>query len=135
MPEYLVSIMYHDPESFALWNRGVIEDYESNAGLFIMANTPGEAIAWGEQVGEELLRFVCSDPTLDWHSFDYVCRIENAADGGSWSHCLDFFQHVRAGERPVFDRMTSDADRRWEEQNQKERTAANKAAKPDQQQE
>lgn len=133
MAEYLVGIMYHEPESFALWNRGVIEDYESTTGLFITADTLEEAIAWGDRVGQELLRFVCSDPTLDWHLFDYHCWIEHRADGGGWSHCLDFFQHVRAGEWPVFERMTSDAYRRWEEDQQNGRAGATKAPTPDRQ--
>ncbi len=33
MATFLVGIQYHEPESFALWKRGVIEDYESSIEL------------------------------------------------------------------------------------------------------
>ena len=32
MPQYLVGILFHEPEPFAQWNRGLIEDYESSTG-------------------------------------------------------------------------------------------------------
>src|SRR3954471_11279722 len=69
MAEYLVGIVYHEREAFALWNRGAIEDYESSTGLFVEADTPAEALAWAERAGEALLRHVNGDPSLDWKAF------------------------------------------------------------------
>ena len=58
MAEYLVGIQYHEPEPYAQWERGVMEDYESSTGLFVEADSPEAAVAWGEQVGQALLRHV-----------------------------------------------------------------------------
>jgi hypothetical protein len=49
MPRYLIGIMFHEPEPFAEWKRGLIEDYESNTGLFVDAGSAIEAIAWGKK--------------------------------------------------------------------------------------
>jgi hypothetical protein len=62
---YLVGIVFHEPDAFAAWNRGTIEDYESSTGVFVDAASREEAIAWGEVTGEALLRFVNRDSSLD----------------------------------------------------------------------
>lgn len=111
MPTYLIGIMLHEPESFALWNRGIIEDYESNTGLFIEAGSEAEAIEWGEQVGTALLRHLNQDDSLDWKR-KYCCYLENPKTT-AWKHCLDFFQHVRVGEMPDLNRMTAKAYAQW----------------------
>jgi hypothetical protein len=49
MRQYLIGMMFHEPEPFAQWNRGLNEDYESSTGLFIEAPSALEAIAWGER--------------------------------------------------------------------------------------
>lgn len=113
MPEYLVGIMFHEPGPMALRNRGVIEDYESTAGIFVQAESPEDAVAWGEQIGEALLRDVNCDPTLDWRLLGYYCWVEESPSTSRWRHCLEFFQHVRRGEMPDFNRMTADAYARW----------------------
>ena len=113
MFEYLVGIMYHEPESFALWNRGVIEDYESSTGLFITADTAEDAIRWGEEVAHALLRHANNDSALDWNGFGYFCWVEESPRDSGWGHCLGFFQHVRAGEWPDLSRMTTAAYSRW----------------------
>lgn len=114
--EYFVGIMYHEPESYDLWIRGLIEDYESSTALFITADSAEAAIAWGEQVGQALLRQVNHDPTLDWKSLGYFCWVEQSSSASSWSHCLDFFPHVRAGEWPDLKQMTTAAYTRWLEE-------------------
>ncbi len=50
MAEFLIGFSYHEPEPYALWNRGVIEDYESSTGVFIEASTPSEALEWAERI-------------------------------------------------------------------------------------
>ena len=65
MPEYLVGIVYHEPEAFAAWNRGATEDYESATGLYVEADTPEAALAWAGRVGEALLRHANADSSLD----------------------------------------------------------------------
>lgn len=123
MPEYLVGICYHEPESFALWQRGVIEDYESSTGLWVTADSSDEAVAWGERVGEALHRQVNGDPNADW-SADYSCWVEESPMTSGWGHCLDFFQRVRFGEMPTLDRMGTEAYVRWQEQTHAEQDAA-----------
>jgi hypothetical protein len=113
MPEYLVGVMYHEPEPFADWNRGVMEDYESSTGLFIEADSAEEAVAWGEQVGQALLRYVNHDDTLNWSAFEYFCWLEESPDDSGWQHCLGFFQHVRVGQMPDLGRMTTEAYSHW----------------------
>lgn len=115
MPCYLIGIMFHEPESFALWHRGVIEDYESTTGLFIDAHKPDEAIAWGERVGQSLLRHCNKDDSLDWKSFGYYCWIEESPALSCWKHCLDFFLRVQTGEMPDLNQMGTAAYTKWQE--------------------
>jgi hypothetical protein len=123
MPEYLVGICYHEPEPFALWQRGVIEDYESSTGLWVAAESPDEAVAWGKRVGEALHRMVNGDPSADW-GVDYSCWLEESPATSCWAHCLDFFQRVRVGEMPRLDQMGTEAYVRWQEQRHAEPGAA-----------
>lgn len=44
--EYLVIFQYHEPEPRQLFERGLIEDYESSTGVFIKA----ESAAAGDAV-------------------------------------------------------------------------------------
>jgi hypothetical protein len=114
MHEYLVGLMYHDSESFALWKRGIAEDYESTTGLFIEAESEVDALKWGGVVAVELLRHVTLEPSLTCEQFGYECWIEPDPQTSSWSHCLDFFQHVHCGQMPVLEKMTSDAYAKWQ---------------------
>ena len=124
MPEYLVGLMFHEPESFALWNKSLIEDYESSTGLFVQADSAAEAIAWGEEVGEALLRYVNHDETLNWSAFGYYSWLEESPQKSDWGHCLRFFQHVQVGELPDLAMMTTAAYSRWLEQAQVDPNAA-----------
>jgi hypothetical protein len=112
MPEFLVGIGYHEPEPFAQWQRGLIEDYESSTGLWVVADTPEQAVAWGGRVGEALHRRVNNDPLADW-SADYSCWLEESPTKSGWAHCLDFFQRVRVGEMPALECMETEAYHRW----------------------
>lgn len=111
--EYLIGVMYHEPDSLDLWNRGIIEDYESCTGLFIEAESAEAAVAWVEEVGQALLRLVNGDATLDWKSLGYFCWVEPSLQDSGWAHCLDNFQHVRVGQWPEIERMTTAAYTRW----------------------
>jgi hypothetical protein len=111
--EYLIGIAYHEPEPYGQWERGLIEDYESSTGLFVEATSPGAAVEWGEQVGQALLRHTNGDVSLDWKSLGYFCWVEESPLSGGWGHCLDFFQHVRVGQWPDLERMTTEACTRW----------------------
>jgi hypothetical protein len=104
MPEYLVGIMYHEKESFALWKRGVIEDYESSTGLYIDADNPDHALAWGAQVGSALLKHADPGTTADWNALYYCWLVESPATS-NWAHRLDKFQHVRVGQMPNLQQM------------------------------
>jgi hypothetical protein len=54
LKKYLVGIVYHDPESWKCWKSGIIEDYESSTGVFIIAGSEQDAIQWGEKIAEKL---------------------------------------------------------------------------------
>ena len=110
---YLVGITFHEPEAFAAWNRGVIEDCESSTGVFIDAVSREEALEWGEAIGKALLRFVNGNDELDWKGFGYFAWIEDTPEAGSWKHCLDFFPRVATGTMPDLSRMTSAAYEEW----------------------
>ena len=125
MSRYLVGIMFHEPEPYALWNRGIIEDYESSTGLFVSANTREEAISWGEVVGQLLLRRLNNDPDLNWADCGYSCWIEDDVESSEWSHCKDFFQSVDVGVVPNLDEMGTAAYERW-----MERTAVRRDESP-----
>lgn len=115
MPTYLVGILYHEPVPHRLWLDGAIEDYESSTGLFVEASDAAEAIAWGERVGSELLRYVNEDRALDWNLLGCRCWIVPDPPSSAWSHCLDFFQRVNAGEMPSLEAMTTASYERWSE--------------------
>jgi hypothetical protein len=115
MPEYLVGISYQEPEPFAQWQRGLIEDYGSSTGLWVAAETPAEAVARGERVGEALHRRVNGDPAADWAAAGHWCWLEKSPEASGWGHCLEFFPRVRVGELPPLDQMGTEAYNRWRE--------------------
>ena len=114
MPEYLVGFSYHESEPFARWQHGLTEDYESSTGLWVTADTPAEAVAWGERVGEALHRWINGDPVAEWAGAGHFCWLEESPAASGWAHCLDFFQRVRAGQMPPLDRMSTEAYSRWQ---------------------
>jgi hypothetical protein len=117
MTTYLVGMLYHEPESWALYQAGVIEDCESTTGIFVDASSPEEALAWGEKIAETLLRKSNNDESLDWKGLGYFCWIEAEPTTSNWKHCLSFFQHVELGEWPDFNALGSAAYKKWAEQN------------------
>ena len=112
--EYLVIFQYHEPEPRQLFERGVIEDYESSTGVFINAESAAEALIWCEAVAQELLRRSNDDRSLDWKRLGYSCWIELTPEKSSWGHCLSFFQHVQVGEMPNVDAMGTPAYVSWQ---------------------
>lgn len=98
MNKFLVGFTYHEPERWALLQKGIIEDCESSTGIYVAASTAGEAIAWAERIAEELLRASNSDPKLDWKSLGYECWAVDDPSDSDWSHCLAFFS-IRRGRR------------------------------------
>jgi hypothetical protein len=118
MPEYLVGMSYHEPEPYALWQRGVVEDFESSTGLWVTADTPAEAVAWAERVAEALHRRANGGPAADWAGAGHSCWVEEAPTASGWAHCLDFFPRVQVGEIPELGRMGTEAYVRWQEQRQ-----------------
>ena len=113
MPVFLVSIIYHEPTSWMLWNRGIIEDYESSTGIFVEADSATGAISWAEQIGQALLQKVNDDDQLVFAELGYYCWIEENPATSNWSHCLDFFQRVRDGEWPNLEAMGTKAYENW----------------------
>ncbi|SJN22491.1 hypothetical protein FM109_04225 [Vibrio casei] len=109
--------MYHEPESWDLWNKGVIEDYESSTGIFITASSIADAIKWAEIIGEKLLRFVNSDNSLSYSKLNYECWHEPDIKESGWDHCLSHFQHVKVGEMPNLKNMTTESYEKWQSEN------------------
>lgn len=96
--EYLVIFQYHEPEPLQLFERGVIEDYESTTGVFITAASEEEALNWCKAIAQALLCHCNDDRSLDWTRFGHSCWIEPDPGKSTWGHCLDFFS-ARAGRR------------------------------------
>ncbi len=117
MNEYLIGISYHEPGPWNQWNRGDIEDYESSTGVFISANSADEAVNWGREIGERLLRYLNSDETLNYTALGCFSWHEKEIEGSGWEHCIGFFQHVKAGEMPDLTRMTTEAYAAWTRNN------------------
>ncbi|MDO5653826.1 MAG: hypothetical protein Q4G39_06950 [Brachymonas sp.] len=117
MTEYLLGILYHEPKTWALYQKGIVEDCESSTGVFIAASSPESAIEWGEKIAEALLRKVNSDETLDWKGLGYYCWLEESPSTSHWKHCLPFFQHVKTGEWPNFEAMGNLAYTEWAKNN------------------
>lgn len=116
MPEFLVGFTYHEPDSYALWQQGAIEDFETSTGLWVSAGTPEEAISLAQRVAEELHRHTNGDPSADWSGVGHHCWVVESPAESCWGHCLNFFQRVRVGEMPSLDRMGTAAFVRWQEQ-------------------
>jgi hypothetical protein len=112
--EYLVIFQYHEPEPRELFERGLIEDYESSSGVFIEAGSAEDALIRCEVIAQELLRRANDDRSLDWKRLGYSCWIESAPEKSPWGHCLRKFQHVQVGEQPNFDAMSTAAYVRWQ---------------------
>ncbi len=112
--EYLVIFQYHEPEPRQLFERGVIEDYESMTGVFIAAESAEDALIWCEAIAQEVLSCCNNDRSIAWKQLGYSCRIESDPDTSPWSHCLGFFQHVRVGEMPNVDAMGTNAYVLWQ---------------------
>jgi hypothetical protein len=117
MNEYLVGLMYHYPDTYELWNKGIVEDYEASTGLFITASSVAEALDWGAVVAERLLNHVHGTADMKLEQFDHGCWHEATPSNCHWSHCLDFFQHVACNQMPELDHMTTDSFVKWQERN------------------
>ncbi|MFL9998025.1 hypothetical protein PQR34_37315 [Paraburkholderia sediminicola] len=112
--EYLIIFQYHEPEPRELFERGLIEDYESSTAAFIEAGSAEDALIWCEVIAQALLRRVNDDRSLDWKRSGYSCWIESTPETSPWGHCLSFFQHVRVAELPNIDAMSTAAYIRWQ---------------------
>ncbi|WP_211471555.1 hypothetical protein [Collimonas humicola] len=117
MTTYLIGMLYHEPETWALFQQGIVEDCESSTGIFVDAKSTDEAKAWAEIVAEALLRKSNDDDMLDWKGLGYTCWLEENPDNSDWRHCLSFFQTVRVGEWPNLDAMGSSSYSRWTKEN------------------
>jgi hypothetical protein len=115
MNKFLIGFTYHEPESWELFQKGIIEDCESSTGVYITAPTLGEAIAWTERIAEELLRASNSDHSLNWKSLGYDCWEVEEPSNSDWSHCLAFFQSVETGVFPDLEKMGASAYGEWVE--------------------
>lgn len=113
MKKFLIGISYHEPETYKIWEDGIIEDYESSTGIFIQADSEKKAISWAEKIGDKLFKIVNPQETKDWKSFGHFCWVEKDWDKSGWSHCLDFFQDVKIGQFPDFDKMGTTAYKKW----------------------
>ena len=113
MTKYLVRISYHEPETYKMWENGIIEDYESLTGIFIQSDSKEEAISWAEKISHKLFKMENPNETEDWKSFGHFCWIENNLDKCGWLHCLDFFQDVKVGQFPDYEGMGSAAYQKW----------------------
>ena len=98
--EFLIGIMYHEPESWKLWNKGIIEDYESTSGVYISAENVESAIAWGEEIGQKVLDLLNKDELLNWKELGYYAWHIEIPSESDWSHCLNVFPKVTVGEYP-----------------------------------
>jgi len=114
MDEYLIGLMYHYPKDYELWNKGVIEDYEASTGIFIKAEDVNKALKWGHTIATALLNHVHETDDLTLEKFQHDCWYIAVPKEDSWSHCLDFFQHVADGQMPVLAEMTTDAFVKWQ---------------------
>ncbi len=113
MCEYLIGFTYHYPADFQLWQRGVIEDFESSTAVFVTATSLSDALQWASVVATRLLNHVHQTNDLNMHQFGHHCWHEVGPATGTWPHSMSFFQHVEFGEMPVLDRMTKEVYSNW----------------------
>ena len=117
MNEYLIGLMYHYPQEYELWEKGIIEDYEASTGIYITASNAEQALAWSREIAKALLNYANGTESLTLEQFQHECWLIPNPELNSWSHCLGFFQHVNVNQMPNLKEMTTDAYSIWMEKN------------------
>ncbi|MFO1367357.1 MAG: hypothetical protein U1F46_00060 [Marinagarivorans sp.] len=105
MNEYLIGMIYHYPEDYELWEKGLMEDYEAATAVYIAAKNEGAALAWGYQVATALLNFANKTEGLTLEQFQHHCWYIEDPSNDDWSKMLETFPHVKDGEMPIFSTM------------------------------
>jgi len=113
----LVGFQYHEPEPYLLWQKCIIEDYESSTGIFINSKSEEEALAWGIEVANAVLRRTNNDSSLSVTAFGYECWIESEPEKSGWQHCLSFFQEIVVGDLPNLKKIGTSAYVAWCKEN------------------
>lgn len=105
MKEYLIGMIYHYPEDYELWQKGVMEDYEASTAIYVAAENEAEALGWGYKVATALLNFANNAEGLTLEQFQHHCWYIEDPSKDAWSKMLNTFQHVRCGEMPDLSTM------------------------------
>ena len=105
MNEYLIGMVYHYPEDYELWKKGVMEDYEATTAIYVAAENEGAALAWGYQVATALLNFTNKTEGLTLEQFQHDCWHIEEPSKDDWSKMLETFPHVKYGEMPILSEM------------------------------
>lgn len=95
VPKYLYSFGYQTPNQHRLSRSLWFED-EDSAGIFIEADDPESALAWGEEVSERFIKILFGDDRISWRGMDFYRGI---TEGAEWAREAVF---VRVGEYPQY---------------------------------
>ena len=115
MAEFLFAFEYEEVKQRAE-NLAEGTRYTSSTGVFIEAESARAALAWGREISEVFCARLHTTEELSWAERSYSCWIEDEPASSDWSHCLDFFPRVAAGEHPDPFAMTTEAYLAWGEE-------------------
>ena len=100
MNKYLILFMYHDTESYALFEKGIAEDYECTTALFIMSHSEAEALNWCKEIAKKFFKELHPTLITSWES-QYECWVEDPSEYRNPS-ALPILPCVQIGEFPNF---------------------------------
>jgi hypothetical protein len=73
--KYLYIFGYQTPQQVALAATDQHSE-ESSEALFIEAESPEQALAWGREISDNFVRRLFHDQPIDWKSMNYVHWVE-----------------------------------------------------------
>ncbi len=107
MARYLYIFTYQTPAQRAAADSTPDSAEESSRALFISADSPEQAQAWGAEIAEAFLRRLFSDPQLSWKSLSYPNWVETESEKDYPRDILATLPEVNCGVFPDLDKLAS----------------------------
>jgi len=106
MAKYLYIFGYQTPEQVVNAARQGIPD-EASRALFIEADSPEQALAWGREVSEEFVRRLFPGQQVSWKALNFAQWIESAPQTEYPAEILAQLPAIACGSYPDFDRLSA----------------------------
>ena len=103
MPKYLYLFTYQTPSQRQCVEDGFAE--ESSAAVFVEANSPEEAMAWGREISERFVGHLFQGKQVSWRSLGFESWIEAEPKKEFPSELLERVPVVSCGVFPDFNQL------------------------------